>query len=348
MRKRVFFIGMCTLFILSSLQAEKIVQCIANFPIDPDVYTDFLKQRGYDAKVVATDIKDYQKDLLLRKGHFHKFLRLLHCDYPFKASIPENVEKIVFFNINPKIVKKYDLSRLPKEKLVLFMWEPKTVLRQMYDPKVQSCFSKIYTWNDALVDGTTYFKFCYPVLCPMLSNIPSFEEKKLCTLVASNLESDVENELYSERKKVISYFEQAGEEGFEFYGRKWDPTSYKSYRGSIAYKLDVIKNYRFSICYENTQGTPGYISEKIFDCFAAGCIPIYWGASNIENFIPKNCFIDRRDFKSMEELHDFMNSMTKNEYEGYLLRIQCFLQSEAAQKFTLPHLAENFYQAVVN
>jgi alpha(1,3/1,4) fucosyltransferase len=336
----------CLVAPLSSLYAEKIVQCIANFPIDPEIYTQALKEHGYDGKVVVVDIKEYESDLLIRKGGFHRLLRRLNLDFPIRASVAENVEKIVFFNIWPKISKKYDLSRFPKDKLVLFMWEPKTVLENMYAENVQKCFSKIYTWDDSLVDNKTYFKFYYPVLSARIEEIPSFEEKKLCTLVASDLTSAYENELYSQRREAIRYFEREHEEGFEFYGRRWDPSQYKSYKGPTEDKIATIKNYRFSICYENTHGSKGYVTEKIFDCFAAGTVPIYWGASNVEEFIPLDCFIDRRDFSSMQQLHLFMKSMSKQTYEGYLDRIKGFLESDAAKKFTSTHLAESFYQAV--
>lgn len=344
--KKVFSVALGLLAALSTVHAEKIVQCITNFPIHAEAYTDALKERGYDAKVVVVNIKDYDADLLVRKGKFHQLLRKCNLDFPRTANVSEEVDKIVFFNIPPKIVKKYDLSRLPKEKLVLFMWEPKTVLQSMYLPQVQQCFSKIYTWDDSLVDGKTYFKFHYPVLTPMVNELPSFEEKKLCTLVASDLQSTYDNELYSQRKEVVRYFEKVNEEGFEFYGRRWDPTLYKHYKGPIDDKIGTIKNYRFTICYENTHGTLGYVTEKIFDCFTAGSIPVYWGASNIDWYVPKDCFIDRREFSNLEELHLFMKSMTKETYEGYLARIKAFLQSDQAKKFSFDHLADDFYQAV--
>ena len=47
-----------------------------------------------------------------------------------------------------------------------------------------------------------------------------------------------------------------------------------------------------------------------FDAFVAGNIPIYWGADDIEDYIPKNCFIDRRNFSNHEKL-----------YKKYLQRI---------------------------
>jgi hypothetical protein len=63
-----------------------------------------------------------------------------------------------------------------------------------------------------------------------------------------------------------------------------------------------LEKYKFSICYENARDTPGYITEKIFDCFFAGCVPIYWGANNITDHIPKECFIDKRDFEDYKVL----------------------------------------------
>jgi len=327
------------------LNAEKIIQCITNFPIDEGMYTHFLKERGFDAKVVTVDIKQYETALLKKKGFFNKLKRKLTFS---KIALPGDIEKIIFFNVTPKAARKYDLSKFPREKMVLFMWEPKTVLRRMYLPRVHHCFSRVYTWNDSLVDGKTYFKFQYPVLTSMTEDVVPFEEKKLCTLVASNLKSHFENELYSERKEAIRFFEQIGEEGFEFYGRRWDPVEYKSYRGAINDKIGTIKKYRFNICYENTKDTPGYITEKIFDCFAAGTIPIYWGASNIEEYIPKDCFIDRHAFSSMEELYAYMKRMSKEEYEEYLVRIRSFLASGPAKKFSLDQLAEDYYQAVTS
>jgi hypothetical protein len=181
----------------------------------------------------------------------------------------------------------------------------------------------------------------------MLEHPVPFASRKLCTLMASDRTIDKEHELYSQRKEAIAYFEKVKELGFEFYGHSWDPTLYSSYRGYVADKQEVMKNYKFCICYENTEGVQGYITEKIFDCFAAGVVPIYWGASNIETHIPKECWIDRREFSSLEELHKRMLAMSAEEHQGYLEQIQKFLQSPAAQAFTENQLAERFYEAVL-
>jgi hypothetical protein len=44
-------------------------------------------------------------------------------------------------------------------------------------------------------------------------------------------------------------------------------------------KLDYILQFKFNICPENSNAD-GYVTEKLFESIAAGCIPIYWGSNN--------------------------------------------------------------------
>lgn len=41
-------------------------------------------------------------------------------------------------------------------------------------------------------------------------------------------------------------------------------------------KVAWLRQFRFSITYENSEGE-GYVTEKLFHAKAAGCVPIYWG-----------------------------------------------------------------------
>jgi hypothetical protein len=41
-------------------------------------------------------------------------------------------------------------------------------------------------------------------------------------------------------------------------------------------KVEWLRQFRFSITYENSEGD-GYVTEKLFHAKAAGCVPIYWG-----------------------------------------------------------------------
>jgi hypothetical protein len=90
----------------------------------------------------------------------------------------------------------------------------------------------------------------------------------------------------------------------------------------------------------------GYVTEKIFNAFTAGCVPIYWGADNITDYIPKNCFIDRRDFTSDEQLYQFLKNMTEGEYQVYINDIKCFLNSDLALVFSHEHFVDIFLNGI--
>jgi len=332
--------------LISSLYANRI-ELVTNGVSDWKKHAKILSKKGSDLELVESDLKGFQ-GLLKHKGWWGTILRKISLEYPRKIKVDPAISKIIFMNVPTSCNRKYNLHKLPKEKLILFMWEPPIRSRKMYSSKIQNCFSKIYTWNDDLVDNQIYFKFYYPVLQPMIENVPDFEEKKLCTLVCgatTDKSRHHPNELYSHRIKAIRFFENCKEEGFAFYGRNWDAHKYPSYQGPISDKIAVIKEYRFTLCYENCRDIPGYITEKIFDCFAAGTIPIYWGANNIEDYIPKQCFIDRRDFANLEQLYAFIKGMKKDEYEIYLQNIKIYLKSEKAALFSEKHFEEIFFDA---
>lgn len=336
-----------SLLLATSLYGQEKVELYTNFGADIGYYNSFMKDQ--DVEVVGTYCEKYGKAFEKKNTIFSKWVRKLSLDYPKK--IDSDADKIVWMNIPNHFYRDHFVGKLPKEKMVLFMWEPYIRLRKMYNKNLHRCFSKIYTWDDDLVDNKLYFKFYYPVLQPMIEKIVPFEEKKFCTLVSGyafgsdKYPRKYPNELYSHRMKAIEFFEKVGEEGFEFYGKGW-PVNFKSFRGACSDKIEVIKNFKFSICYENCRDTKGYISEKIFDCFQAGNLPVYWGASNVTDFIPKECFIDRRDFETLDELYVFLKAMTAEEYNGYIERIAAYLKSDKAQLFSQENYQRIFAEAV--
>ncbi len=160
----------------------------------------------------------------------------------------------------PDFLKRETLKKFPKKKLLLFMWEPPVVQKKLYEKEFLDLFKRCYTWDDDLVDNKKFFKFYYPCLQPMQKELPSFEGRKLVVQISSNKKSKHPQELYKAREEVIRFFEEKSEGIFEFYGPAWETKGYKNYRGTINNKHEVLKNYRFSICYENMQGVKGYIT----------------------------------------------------------------------------------------
>ncbi len=252
-----------------------------------------------------------------------------------------DLSSIVSFDLYKKkqleTVQKYPLS-----KRVLILWEPPTVLPDQYaNIEWHEHFAKVLTMMDDLVDNQKYFKYYYPQEnLKMIDNLPAFEDKKLCTQISSNKWFDHPGQLYGERQQVILFFEKVPYDDFDFYGTQWPQGYFKNYKGTVKDKTQILKNYRFSFCYENCHLQNGYISEKIFDCFRAGCVPIYWGCENITDYIPENCFIDRRKFANTYEVYVHIKMMSKEEHAHYLENIRAFLASPAAHRFSQNYFIE--------
>ncbi|MGL4474126.1 MAG: glycosyltransferase family 10 domain-containing protein, partial [Shewanella sp.] len=235
------------------------------------------------------------------------------------------------------------LSSAAKAIKYLILFESEVISPLNWDKSKHDQFDKIFTWHDELVDNIKYFKINFSHKFPKdqiiyNSNHILFSEKKLCALISGNKKVKHQLELYTERVKVIRWFEKNTVNEFDLFGSGWDKYTssnryvnylinrisilsryfvpkFNSYKGLVDSKLETLKGYKFAICYENAREIPGYITEKIFDCFFAGCVPVYFGAPNITEHIPKNCFIDRRNFSSDTELYFYMKNISIEDYE---------------------------------
>lgn len=230
------------------------------------------------------------------------------------------------------------LAAYPKEKCILVLWEPPVIKPANYNSDLHRYFGKIFTVDNTLVDNKTYFQCYYTVRRPMIDSPIPFSQKKFCTLINRSSGSSHPLELLTKRMQAITFFEHNAPQQLDVFGHGWD-TSWKTTRGPIPgnhtsqSKIDVLKQYKFCLCYENT-AMPGYITEKIFDCFHAGCVPIYLGAPNVTNFIPATCFIDPRNYSSWSELYTYLTSISESHYQTYIDHINTFLASSASKHFT--------------
>jgi len=59
-------------------------------------------------------------------------------------------------------------------------------------------------------------------------------------------------------------------------------------------KIDTLRRYKFCVAIENSKDRH-YVSEKVYDAFVAGCVPIYFGAPNVLDYVPHaDAIIDLR------------------------------------------------------
>lgn len=266
-------------------------------------------------------------------------------------------------------VEKY--KNIIPSKSYLIRNESKIITPIEWDNNYLKNFKKVFTYCDNLADKNKFVTLKLPNN-PFKKIRKGLEHKdKFCCAVYSNKSSNLKNELYTERNNFIRWYEQNHPDLFDLYGYNWDlgeikdypflpkfikkrkifrkvfNPEYPSYKGLVDNKYELLEQYKFSLAYENVKDVSGYISEKIFDCLNSGTIPIYWGANDILEYIPKNCFIDRRDFSSLESLFDFMKNMPDDEYLEYQNNIEKYLLSEDVKKLSCEQYAKTIFDTII-
>ncbi|CAN6440261.1 unnamed protein product [Victoria cruziana] len=73
----------------------------------------------------------------------------------------------------------------------------------------------------------------------------------------------------------------------------------------------ALSHYKFVLAIENTM-TESYVTEKLFYALDAGSVPIYFGAPNVEDFVPPNSIIDGTKFASLEELASYVKALAND------------------------------------
>ena len=237
-------------------------------------------------------------------------------------------------------------------------------------------YRKVFTWNDDLVDGDHFLRLDYPNDLSV-RDLPGWNARPLfCVLIASNkaLRYPDARALHGRRVEVIRHFEQVAPELFTLYGQGWNippvqpggvgrlrkrlhewrarwlpgDAPFPSYRGKLGRKSDVLERARFCICYENSRGSAGYLTEKIFDCFTSGCVPIYIGAPHAEAAIPAACFIDGERFASPAELLASLRAISPAQFANHQRAMREFLLSPASARFSNTYFCDRIVAAITD
>lgn len=245
-----------------------------------------------------------------------------------------------FPDLNEPLVRR---ALATNAKKILITFECEVIKLDNWFATTHAQFDRVLTWHDGFVadDPKCYTKINFS---QRLTSLTEGTHDDLCALIASNKRSHHPLELYSARREAISWFTQHHPEEFDLWGPGWRPSP--TYRGTCASKRRTLAGYRFSICFENAIDIPGYITEKVFDCFLAGCVPVYWGAPNVTDYIPTECFIDARSFDSYEDLYSLMVNMPESQRLSYVESARRFLSSEAGRKFSTEHFAQTVLGAL--
>lgn len=306
-----------------------------SFIINSDFY---LKNKIFDENNEAVNRDDCQRHIIELRNNCLE----LNWQMDTYDILPIESSDIAFFvntpdENDPNLIK----ALTHKIKLYLLINELEYIHTNNMNLEGHKFFDKIFTYQDRLVDNKRYFKVNYSFDFNRLnlnSKLIPFREKKFAVLIAGNKVLNHKNELYSERIKTIKWFEKNQLDKFDLFGRGWNENfgilrslfsyNYKSYRGEIKSKIDTLSFYKFNICYENANNVKGWITEKLFDSFFAGCVPIYWGCESIYKYVDEGCFIDRSSFLSEKHMFEYIENIDEIRYQAYISAIANFIEKK--------------------
>lgn len=164
-------------------------------------------------------------------------------------------------------------------------------------------------------------------------------------VVSATYQNAIYASLHGTRLNVL--FELARADILDLYGAGWNnehlvPNEHHvifraitpAWRGRAGRKHDLIQQYDFGLCIENME-QPGYITEKIFNCLAAGVIPVYLGATDIADFVPPEAFVDLRSLMKIGiPLASFLTEMPYKDREHLRRAGNDFLCSSDGDKYS--------------
>lgn len=232
-------------------------------------------------------------------------------------------------------------------------------------------FKRVFTWDPRFFSLPNVRRIEYGIHFDLTEWLPYEQRDIFSCLINANKRFKVvlPNDLYVERVEVIQWHERHAPADFELYGLGWNKPRhaddalgrlkrraqrlatqlwgrqpFPSWRGELAEKSSVLRRARFSYAYENVHSLTGYVTEKIFDSMVNGCVPVYWGADDVQEKVPAECFVDRRQFRSTAEVHEHLRAMSPQDYARKQQAMRDFLEGEGRRRFS----AESFATAVAD
>jgi hypothetical protein len=235
-------------------------------------------------------------------------------------------------------------------------------------------FQRIFTWDPRFFGRPDATRIAYGVQFTGQTDWPGFEQRDIfsCLINANKrFGVELETDLYVERVEVIRWHEQHAPQDFALFGLGWDKPRHESSRagklrrrmqrlatqlfgyrpfpswqGAVPDKSSVLLRSKFSYCYENVRDLTGYVTEKIFDSLLSGCVPVYWGADDIAQQVPEECYIDRRRFRDTAEVHAALRRMSADEYAQRQQAIRRFVEGPASLPFRSTTFANTVAEGV--
>lgn len=326
------------------------------------VYIDPSSEAYYEDKLFDNDNLILNRDdtlapfIRLRAALEQKHITVHTADH---LSDQANREQ-VFDYYSLGVLKNYEqlIENVVGNLKAFVIFEPPVVDPRLYSalPKLTKMFERVYIHNtigDGYsligVDQSKLRKLYWPQ--PHKDVLIEFWQKqdrlrRMVIINGNHKPVSYDGELYSKRIEALVALSKF--DSIDLYGRGWErwwsrssmwspywknrKTLMSVYKGACKSKYEILSQYSFALCFENMV-MQGYVTEKIFDCFYAGTIPLYLGARDIADLIPDNSYIDCRKFSSWSEIHDYIMEMSDEKIQSMRLEGRTFIKSDQGLKY---------------
>jgi len=221
-----------------------------------------------------------------------------------KGNFGEKIDGLICNGFSSDAIKEAKASGLPKNKMILVLWEPPIINPKAYLKKYTDHFGVIYSPSKKWLKGNNVYYFKYPV-----DKIKAYQTRNFKTrlnnpiVMQNNKINFFVGEKYSLRRSVL--FESLLLHYPIFlYGGGWNRvpipealkafirytqfrkhglsrnclahifSKYPYYKGVALNKNRKLSEHKICVVIENHNS---YVSEKLFDALNAGCLTVYIG-----------------------------------------------------------------------
>jgi hypothetical protein len=309
--------------------------------------------------------------------------RELNIDFGTNDLISTEDADVLIYMAQPNSPKDVvsQKRKCPGQKAIMLMSETSVGGRFVSNPRNHSGYDAIFTYVTPLVDGKRYF-FLSPRAYyrhRITTGLP-FEQRRIACLVGTNRVGPnrrlrLRTGLFAMKKgwkfsvkdwfdyvlcpgQLDSFRAQVGKAcaiyescGFDIFGEGWDllPETRGVCLGIPAEStLSYVGKYRYYFAFENHTSDYSLISERVWDALWGDSVPVYLGHTSLDQFIPRECYIDARQFDRPAQMLEWLRRTPESTWARYRKAGREFIQSNAVQRFLPESFAEDFVREVAN
>ncbi len=285
---------------------------------------------------------------------------------------PERADLVVFFDLPPEraIVERLRRDH-PRVGRVLMAMESPLFNAAALDRRNHAVFDRVLSFRAFEPARGKYFRYRLPVWPPSecAPSLP-FRDRAVAVMINANQTFGPRarwrsikdatlrgwrpsvataisiamggRELYSKRRALVRAMHQAQPGSLAIHGRGWE--GWPGNRGVLnENKLSLLGKFRFNLAFENALDDDGYVSEKVWDAFFGGTVPVYLGNAGIADALPSEAFIDGRRFADPHALARHLVEMDEATWSRLAENASRFREWDALK----PYLAERFASDVI-